>query len=96
MYARLVMFQIGPGMRSTAEALADEAYGMAKGMNGFVSGTYLLFDEANGDYGSMTIWETSEDSDTAGNVFRQWMMGKIGDNLAGAPVIRQAEVYQPR
>ncbi len=95
MHARLVLFQIGPGMRATAEAMASEAYTMSKGMDGFVSSTYLIFDEAAGEYGAMTVWRSAADAEAAGEVLGSWMRDKIGDTMTGQPSIRIAEVFEP-
>ncbi|MEQ8696557.1 MAG: hypothetical protein RLO48_12345 [Bauldia litoralis] len=96
MYARLLTFSIGPGRRDVATGMADEAFAMVKAMNGFVSATYLVIDEEAGEYGSITTWQSLADADAAGEVLRPWMMEKVGDKLTAPPVIRNAEVYEPR
>ena len=96
MYARFVNFTLGPDTRATAEAMAEEAYGISKGLDGFVSALYTVVDEATGEYGSVTVWKTEADADAAGERLRPWMIEKIGGQLKGPPAIRTAEVYEPK
>lgn len=94
-YARLAMFQMGPNMRDFATSMADAAYQKATALNGFVSATYMVFDEDAGEYGSLTIWDSKQNADAAGEVFSTWMSEEAGDKLTAPPVIKQAEVYEP-
>lgn len=95
MYARLTTFNIGPSGRDLATGMADEAIGMVKAMGGFVSATYLIIDEAAGDYGSLTVWNTQADANAAAEALRPWMMEKAGSKLTAPPVIHTCEVYKP-
>ena len=95
MHARLFMMNLGPGMRDAATGVANEAYKLSKGMPGFVSATYMIFDEASGDYGSLTVWKTESDADAAAAKLTPWVQQKIGDRFKAPPVIRQAEVHEP-
>jgi len=49
MYAQLVMLTLGPGMRSTAEKLADQFAPAVRALKGFKSETFLG-DETVGEY----------------------------------------------
>jgi heme-degrading monooxygenase HmoA len=60
MYAHLVIFTLGPGMRSTAEKLADQLAPVYRTVKGFKSITFLGDDKA-GEDGSLSLWESKED-----------------------------------
>ena len=77
MYARLVLFKAAPGpeVRSNLESAARQALAVMRQANGFKSFTALV-DEASGQYGALSFWETCDDAEAAG--------------VALAPVVRQA------
>jgi len=95
MYARLLIMQLGPGMRDAATAMADEAFKLTRTLNGFVSANYLIFDEESGEYGSMSIWQSKADADAAAGRLTPWLEQHAAGKLKPPPVIRNAEVYQP-
>ncbi len=64
MYARLVLFNIGPGKRSTADKLVEQFAPAIKARKGFKSATFFG-DEASGEYGVFVLWETEEDAEAA-------------------------------
>ena len=96
MHARLFSMVLGPGMRDTATGLADDAYKMNKDLPGFVSATYLVLDEAKGEYGSLTVWKTEADATAAAEKVLPWFEKEAGAKLKAPPVVRLAEVYEPR
>ena len=77
MYARLVLFRTGSGpqVRSRLESAARQAVAVMRQETGFKSFMGLL-DEATGQYGGFSLWETRRDAEAAG--------------AALAPVVRQA------
>ena len=95
MYARLLTMNVGPGQRERMLALADESLGVTRSLPGFVAARYLIFDEAKGDYGSLTLWSTAADAEAAGEALRPWLQDKIGAFLTAPPDVRTAEVYEP-
>ena len=95
MYSRLTMFNIGPGKRNVATALADAALKMSRGMDGFINASYMIFDEEKGDYGALTLWNTKECAEAAGQKLQAWMQTEVGPHLTAPPVIKVAEVYEP-
>ena len=95
MYARLLIMQLGPGMRDTATAMADEAFKLTRTLNGFVSANYLIFDEERGEYGSISIWQSKADADAAAARLAPWLEQYAGGKLKAPPMIKSAEVYQP-
>jgi hypothetical protein len=92
MHARVFTFSLGPGSRDVATKYADDAYKMTKTLKGFVSATYLIFDDAAGEYGAITVWETEADAAAAG----QTLGNAFGDRHPSPPNIKTAEVYEPR
>jgi len=95
MYALLLLFPLGPGMRSTAEKLGDQFSQVHKTAKGFKSET-LLADDTIGEYGSLTLWESKEDIEA----FRKAAAPRLQESLKGiakgAPNIRVFEVYEPK
>ena len=65
MYARLNMMNVGPGQRQFAEGLADEVAPVMRSLNGFWSVTFIG-DFESGEIGGLSVWETKEDADAAG------------------------------
>ena len=64
MYARLSVISMGPGARPQMEELADRLAPRFKGLKGFRGVTFLV-DEATGDYGSFSLWDSREDAEAA-------------------------------
>lgn len=64
MYARFSVISAGPRMRPRMEALADRLAVSLEGLRGFKSVVFLM-DEAAGDYGSFSLWESKEDAEAA-------------------------------
>ncbi len=77
MYARVILYKTAPGpeARSRLESAARQAVAVMRRETGFKSFMALL-DEATGQYGGLSLWETRQDAETAG--------------AALAPVVRQA------
>jgi heme-degrading monooxygenase HmoA len=96
MIARFLTVNLGPGKRDVAEGMADKSYAMAKTLPGFVTATYLVFDEAVGDYASMTVWKTAADATAAGATLGAWLQQEYAGALKAPPTIRIGEVYEPR
>ena len=95
MYARYFTFPSTPDKRSSIETLADGIYAFTRTQPGFVSATYLVSqDQAH--YGSLTLWESQEAAEAAGETIR----AAIGDKLDGVatapPEVAIMEVYEPK
>lgn len=95
MYARIVKFTLGSGTRDDATAMADKFYPITKALPGFVSATYFIHDEQAGDYGSVTVWQTKADAESAAEKLGAHMKEQYGQMLKGPPEIHTAEVYRP-
>ncbi len=95
MYAQLLLFTIGTGMRDKAEKMADELKVAHKTLKGFKSDIFLG-DDAIGEYGSLTIWETPEDIKSAMDILRPNIEKALSGIAKGAPTVRVFEVYEPK
>jgi len=95
MYAQLVMFTLGPGMRSTADKLAGQFASAHKTLKGFKSSTFIG-DDTVGDYGALTLWETPEDLQAASNILRPKLQEALSGIAKGEPTVRVFEVYEPK
>lgn len=95
MYAQLVLFPLGLGMRTEAEQMADEFNLLHKGIKGFKSATFLG-DDSNGNYGSLSIWETPEDLQAASEILRPKLQEALSGIAKGEPTVQIFEVYEPK
>ena len=95
MYAQLLMFTIGSGMRAEAEKMVNEFAIAHKSFKGFKKAVYFG-DDASGDYGSLTVWETQEDIASAAAVLRPNLEKALGSISKGAPSSRIFEVFEPK
>ena len=95
MHARLVMFTLGPGMRSTSEKLADQFASAHKTMNGFKGATFIG-DDTVGEYGSLSIWESKEDVEASSTALRPKLEQALSGIAKGPPTVRVFEVYEPK
>lgn len=95
MYALLLLFPLGPGMRSTAEKLGDQFSPVHRTAKGFKDEIFLA-DDLTGEYGSLTLWDSREDIEA----FRQAAASHLQKALAGIakgpPTTRVFEVYEPK
>jgi len=95
MYAQLFMFTLGPGMRSTAEKIADQFASKHETLKGFKSVTYIG-DEAVGEYGSLSLWDSKEEVEAAGEVLGPQIEQALSGIVKGPPTRRLFEVYEPK
>ena len=94
MYARMTTWRLGAENRSTMERLADEAFRRVRGMDGFRSATYMA-DDAAGEYIGLTVWESKEAADAAGQASAE-QLRRIAADLGQQPEVRTFEVYEPQ
>jgi len=95
MYARYVLFKSTAEHRNEMEELADQIFAYAKTLGGFVGATYLVTDDET-EYGSFTVWESKEDSDSAGALMMEKALPKLGARLTAPPEIKVMKVYEPK
>ena len=95
MYARLVIFKVGPGKRSTIVRLVDEFDALYRDQRGFTH-VFILGDEASGEYGSFSVWESKEDADAANAVIAPRLQQALAGLLQGLPDRWFFEVLEPK
>ena len=59
MYARLTLINLGPGTRSTADALVENFKPALAARDG-VKSVYFIGDDESGKYGSIVLWDSKE------------------------------------
>ncbi len=95
MYASLSVLTLGPGMRSTAEKLADQFAPALRVLKGFKRVTFLG-DETVGEYASLSVWESKEDAEAAAAVIGPQLEQAVSGIVKGPPTRRFFEVYEPK
>lgn len=94
MYARLIMFTLGEGKRAFAEGMAKQFHTAMQGLKGFKDATYVA-DEVIGEYGVLSLWETKEDAESAGEAMRPGFQQALEGKVQGPPSMRVLEVFEP-
>jgi len=95
MYARLVMFTLGPGTRSTADKLVDQFAPDLRAQKGFKSATFLA-DDSVGEYGAFVLWESKEDAEAAFEALNPQLEKALTGIVQGPPTTRLFEVVKPK
>ena len=95
MHSRLVIFKVGPGKHSTIESLVDEFDALYRAQKGFRH-VFILGDEASGEYGSFSVWESKEDADAANAVIAPQLQQALSGLLQGPPERWFFEVLEPQ
>jgi hypothetical protein len=95
MYARLVLFTLGPGMRSTGEKLADQFAPALGAQKGFKSVTFFL-DDIVGEYGALSLWESKEDADASSAALDPQLQQALTGIVQGPPTLLLFEVYESK
>ena len=95
MYARYFTFKGNPDVGSDVEALADQAYGIMKSLQGFVS-AHILISEDENEYGSFSLWESRQDAESGGETVRSKTSEVIQKLAAEPPTVRIYKIYKPR
>ena len=94
-YARLSTFNLGPGMRLTAEKVISEMAPQIKARKGFKD-IYFIGDEESGEYGAFILWESKGDAEAAKEAMLPILQSKISGIAKGPPVLKLFEVYTPK
>ena len=95
MYASMLNLNLGPGMRSAGEQLADQSSPILKTLKGFKGVTFFADVEA-GEYMSLSLWETKEDAEAGAAISDTKLKEAVGNILKGPPTRRFFEVYKPK
>jgi heme-degrading monooxygenase HmoA len=91
MYARLSVVSMGPGMRPKMEQLADHLAPRFKALKGYRGVTFLM-DEASGDYGSLSLWDSREHAEAASAAINP-QVARIFQGMLTPWIF---EVYEPK
>ena len=94
MYARIVLFTLGSGKRSTAVEIADALIPAIKAQRGCDAAMSLIDDEA-GEYGLVVLWASKEDAEVAAKVTGPRLRSALQGVATEPPTIRLMEVYEP-
>jgi heme-degrading monooxygenase HmoA len=94
MYARLVIFEVGPGKHSTIEDLVEEFDALYRSQKGFRH-VFIIGDETSGEYGSFSVWESKEDAEAANAVIAPRLQEALRSLLQGPPERWGFEVLEP-
>ena len=95
MYASLHIFTLGPGMRSTAEKLADQFAPVLRALKGF-KGVTFLGDDTVAEYGALSLWESKEDAEAAAATTGPQLEQTLSGIVKAPPVRRFFQVYEPK
>ncbi|MEE8194136.1 MAG: hypothetical protein V3T73_01370 [Dehalococcoidales bacterium] len=85
MYARLLLFTLGPGNRSTAEKLVEQFAPVLKARKGFQSATFFG-DDTTGEYGTFVLWASKEDAEAAREAVFPQLEKALSGMLKAAPI----------
>src|SRR5687767_12450842 len=91
MYARFSVISMGPGTRPQMEKLADRLARSLQDLKGFRSITFLM-EEASGDYGTFSLWDSQEDAEAASAAISP-QVAKIYQGMLTPWIF---EVYEPK
>jgi len=94
MYAQLVSFTLEPGMRQTAEKLADQFDPALKSLKGFKSASYLASD-STGEYATFSLWESKEDAEAAAAITGPRLEEALKSIAKSGPTRLMFDVYTP-
>ena len=94
MYARFLKFNTDPSRRSEVEALADEAFAIAKKQQGFTS-IHIVVSSDESEYGSFSLWESKNDAEAGGSAIRSETGATLQKLASAPPTIDVYEVYKP-
>jgi len=95
MHARLVLFNVGPGMGPIVEKINDEMIPKLRERKGFIRATFLCNYEA-GEYGALNVWESSEDAEASRKVVFPILESKLAGITKSPPTVRLFDVYEPQ
>jgi heme-degrading monooxygenase HmoA len=94
MHARLVIFKLAPGQRSTIQALARQFDPLYRAQPGF-NELYVIADDLSGQYGSFSVWESQADADAANAVIAPRLQRALAGRLQDPPNRWFFEVVEP-
>ena len=94
MHARLVIFKVDPQMRSSIQKLVEPFDQLYRAQRGFKQ-VYIIGDEASGEYGSFSVWQSKADAEAANAVIAPQLQQALSGMLQGPPSRWFLEVLEP-
>lgn len=94
MYARLITFNLEPGMYKTVEKLADRLTPILRARRGLIPTIFFVNDSA-GEYGALTHWESKEDIEAEATLVIPPLQDALAGLSAAPPFVRLFEVDEP-
>ncbi len=95
MFARLVIFKVGPGMRATIEQIVDQFDRLYRSQTGFKN-LFIIGDDSTGEYGSFSVWESRDEADAANAVIAPQLQQALTGKLQGPPSRWFFEILEPK
>ena len=95
MYARLVLFTLGPGTRPTAEKVMGPFAPSMSAAKGFKGATFLG-DDTTGQYGALVLWESKEAAEAAFEVLFPQLQSALEGIVKAPPTATLFEVLEPK
>ena len=87
MYARLVLFTLGPGNWAKAESIASDLAPRIRAQDGCESVTFFG-DDSDGQCGLFVLWDSQESADAAAAVISPQLRSALEGNVQTPPSIR--------
>ena len=87
MFARLVLFNFGPGMREAADELAADLSPKIRSLSGCTSVT-VFGDDSDGQYGIFVLWDSQEQADAAASVIAPQLQSHLAGKVTEEPTRR--------
>lgn len=94
-YARVIKVVLGAETGWEAQRIVDVLASVQRKFAGFIN-VKLLADYENGDYVSISFWETKENAMAAYQSIRNQLKQMIGDSFQWEPSVEYFEVYTPK
>jgi heme-degrading monooxygenase HmoA len=95
MYARVIKAVFGPDSAWEVQHIVNVLAAKSKQMNGFID-VALLADYENGEYESISWWETRDDAFLSYKAIADQLKEMVGDNIQWEPTVQIFEVYRPK
>jgi hypothetical protein len=81
-------------MYKTAEKLADRLTPILRAQRGLIT-TIFFVNDAAGEYGALTLWESKEDIDVEATIVIPRLQDALAGLNAAPPFVRLFDVYEP-
>ena len=91
MFARLVLFNLGVGKRTAAEAVASDLGPQIRNLDGCQSATFFG-DDTDGQYGIFVLWDSQESANAGADVIAPQLQGHLAGNVTEPPTRRLFQV----